>query len=151
MTKDEQLAATQDHIMRVQQRIITLLMQRARNHDKSKLEEPEATGYAELATALQSVKFGTQAYRDTLATAHHTLVHHYAQNTHHPEHWPAGIDDMSLLDIIEMFCDWKAASERARNGSGSILSSIAYSVERFNISPQLQHILENTARELGWT
>ncbi len=55
---------------------------------------------------------------------------------------------MSLLDVIEMLCDWKAAGERHHDGS--MERSLRVNRERFSISPQLQQILENTARELGW-
>jgi Family of unknown function (DUF5662) len=76
------------------------------------------------------------------------LAHHYAANAHHPEHWPSGISDMSLLDIVEMLADWKAASERTRQGS--IAASLAHNRERFGISDQLFSILANTVKELGW-
>lgn len=149
MNLAESNAATQQHIIKVQQRIIDLLMQRARNHDRSKLEEPEASGYAELSARLSDIVYGSQEYRNALATAHTVIAHHYAHNSHHPEFWPNGVDDMSLLDVMEMFCDWKAAGERMKQG-GSIMQSIAYNKDRFHLSPQVVHILENTAKELGW-
>jgi hypothetical protein len=55
---------------------------------------------------------------------------------------------MSLLDLLEMACDWKAASEMSPNGS--FAGSIEYSRERFNLSDEMVRILENTGRELGW-
>jgi hypothetical protein len=58
------------------------------------------------------------------------------------------VDGMSLLDVLEMLCDWKAAGER--HADGSIERSLSVNKARFNISPQLHAILENTARELGW-
>ena len=51
---------------------------------------------------------------------------------------------MSLWDICEMFCDWKASSERVR--AGNILKSIETNAERFKIDNQLKQILINTAR-----
>jgi hypothetical protein len=71
------------------------------------------------------------------------LDHHYANNSHHPEHYKNGIDDMSLLDLVEMICDWKAASERHNNGN--IRKSIEVNGKRFEMSPQLIRIFENTA------
>ena len=44
------------------------------------------------------------------------IDHHYANNRHHPEHWPNGINDMTLMDLIEMLADWKAATARNKNG-----------------------------------
>jgi hypothetical protein len=50
---------------------------------------------------------------------------------------------MNLIDLVEMLCDWKAASER--HNDGNIRKSIEINASRFTISPQLVKILENTA------
>jgi len=47
-----------------------------------------------------------------------------------------------------MFCDWKAASEKHKNGS--IEGSLQINRERFGLSEQLLNIFENTRRELEW-
>jgi hypothetical protein len=74
------------------------------------------------------------------------IEHHYAKNRHHPEHWPNGIDDMTLLDIVEMLSDWRAATERNKNGN--IRTSIEKNTVRYNMSPQLAQIMQNTVREM---
>jgi hypothetical protein len=51
---------------------------------------------------------------------------------------------MDLIDLLEMFCDWKAASERHANGN--IYKSIKINKQRFNISDQLEQIFINTAK-----
>ena len=53
---------------------------------------------------------------------------------------------MDLLDIIEMLCDWWAATER--HADGDIISSIHKNTGRFSLSPQLAKILENTVRNM---
>jgi hypothetical protein len=77
------------------------------------------------------------------------LDHHYLHNNHHPEHYSNGIDGMSLLDLVEMLMDWKAASERHQEGM-NIVRSIEVSSQRFSVSEQLKRILLNTAKEIGW-
>lgn len=142
---------TLEHISKVQVRIAEVqanLDDRAARHDRSKLEEPEKSGYDRLVGRLAEVVYGTDEYRAARTEAKDTIAHHYAVNTHHPEHYPNGIAGMSLLDVIEMLCDWKAASERTKQGS--IAASLAHNKERFGISDQLASILENTVRELGW-
>jgi Family of unknown function (DUF5662) len=142
---------TEAHIGKVQARIQTIcnaLTVRAVNHDLSKLAEPEKSGFDVLTFKLASLVYGTDAYRAALDAGKPTIAHHYAVNDHHPEHWPNGIDDMSLLSIIEMLCDWKAASERTKQGS--IAASLAHNKTRFGIGDQLAAILENTVKELGW-
>lgn len=142
---------TLDHIRKVQGRISEVqghLHDRAMQHDVSKLSEPEKPGYDRLMGRLAEVVYGTDEYRAALAEAKDTIAHHYAENSHHPEHYENGIAGMSLLDVVEMLCDWKAASERTKQGS--IAQSLAHNKERFGIDDQLFSILENTVRELGW-
>lgn len=144
-------ADTIDHINKVQVRIAEMqadLDTRAAVHDRSKLVEPEKSGYDRLQIALKDVVYGTDEYRAALAEAGPTIAHHYAANTHHPEHYPDGIAGMSLLDVVEMLADWKAASERTKQGS--IAQSLAHNKQRWGISDQLAAILENTVKELGW-
>lgn len=144
-------ADTRDHIAKVFDRIdeITVLLRdRAFRHDASKLVEPEKSGYDQLTIRLKDCVYGSDAYRAALEEARETIAHHYAENSHHPEHNPNGIAGMSLLDLVEMLADWKAASERTRQGS--IAQSLKHNKDRFGIDAQLAQVLENTVRELGW-
>lgn len=139
------------HISKVQARMdecVAFLRARANAHDLSKLQEPELSGYAVLQTRLADVEYGTPAYREALAKAKPTIAHHYAANDHHPEHYPNGVAGMSLLALLEMVCDWKAASERTKQGS--IGRSLPVNVDRFGLDPQLASIIEATIRELDW-
>jgi hypothetical protein len=142
---------TIDHMTKVRKRIAEItnaLIARGSVHDLSKLQEPEKSGYDQLVTKLTDVVYGSDEYRAALAEAQPTIAHHYAANSHHPEHYPNGIAGMSLLDLVEMLCDWKAASERTKQGS--IAQSLPVNQGRFGISDQLFSILENTVKELGW-
>lgn len=71
---------------------------------------------------------------------------HEAQLYHSAD--TSGISGMSLLDLLEMLCDWRAATER--HADGNILKSLTINRERFFIGDQLYAVLENTAREMGW-
>lgn len=72
------------------------------------------------------------------------LQHHYANYRHHPEHFVKGINDMNLVDIVEMLCDWKAAS--LRQNDGNLLKSIDTNAQRFGYDDQLKQIFINTAK-----
>jgi Family of unknown function (DUF5662) len=85
----------------------------------------------------------------TLEDLKTALDHHYLHNTHHPEHYSNGVEGMSLLDLIEMLMDWKAASERHPDGM-NIARSIELSSQRFSVGEQLKQILLNMAKEFGW-
>lgn len=152
MTEQEIKAVKDDtwrHIHRVQHFMLVAavqLLERAHQHDQSKLESPEAELFAEWTPKLAAVTYGSpeyDAFRKELAVA---LNHHYANNRHHPEHWKNGIEDMNLLDILEMFCDWMAASER--HNDGNIRKSIEINAPRFDMSPQLRRLFENTVEAI---
>lgn len=137
------------HIQRVRYYIrffTDRLTTRGVNHDASKLESPEVELFAEHTEHLSDTTYGSPEYQQHLESLRPALEHHYAVNRHHPEHFQKGIDDMSLIDLCQMMADWKAASERQKNGN--LLTSIEQNAVRFNISDQLKQILINTAKLL---
>lgn len=155
MTEYDSTQDTMEHINKVQVRIAEVqanLDQRAAVHDRSKLAEPEKAGYDILVGALAGNQYGTDAFKAAMQAANTdprvkaAIQHHYDVSAHHPEHFENGIDGMSLLDVLELLCDWKGASERY----GPSLLALAHNKERFGISDQLYAILENTVKELGW-
>jgi len=140
---------TVKHIQLVRAHLCSMIEEldkRAREHDQSKLESPEKEIYGEWTPELSKTKYGTAEYMALLEKVKPALDHHYAKNRHHPQHWPDGINDMTLIDLIEMICDWKAATERVKDGN--IRYSIDVNSKRFNMSSQLTKIFENTVREM---
>lgn len=123
--------------------VIKELIERANNHDNTKLSSPEVELFDEYTPKLKEVTYDSPEYRQFIKELQPALDHHYAKSRHHPEHFPNGVKDMNLVDIIEMFCDWKAASERQLNGN--ILKSIEANQDRFGYSRDLGKIMENTA------
>jgi hypothetical protein len=143
---------TKDHIERVRDLIaatIADLRKRSLEHDASKLIEPEKSVFDTMSQTLKGITYGSDEYRAKLREMKPAIDHHYAANRHHPEHWTRGLYDMSLLDILEMLCDWKAATERMKDG-GDLKSSILINRERFEMDELLTCILMNTAKEMGW-
>jgi len=145
----EQKATNNDtwgHIDRVRTLLNTCvreLLDRGEAHDQSKLDTPEVEAFTEYTPKLAGSTYGSDEYTAFRKAMSPALEHHYANNRHHPEHHKDGVDDMNLVDILEMLCDWKAASERHNNGN--IRKSIEINADRFGLSPQLVRILENTA------
>jgi hypothetical protein len=119
------------------------LLKRGELHDQSKLESPEVEAFTEFTPKLAACTYGSEEYKSFLSAMKPALDHHYANNRHHPEHFKRGVNDMNLLDIVEMLCDWKAASER--HNDGNIRRSIEVNALRFQMSEQLVRILENTS------
>lgn len=142
------LAETHKHVRKVQSYLnmfIQDLIHRGENHDNSKFEEPELTIFAENTEQLSKVQYGSEDYKKCLEFTKPARDNHYSKNRHHPEHWPNGVEDMNLVDLLEMLADWKAAT--FRNKDGNIRRSISINSERYKFSPQLRTIFENTVRE----
>lgn len=128
--------------------VLTSIQSRLTKHDASKLESPEKEIFDEFSPKLGQLEYGSPEYKESLAQMKPALDHHYAENRHHPEHFDDGINGMTLVDLVEMLADWRAATERNKNGS--LARSLEIQQDRFEITDQLAGILENTARELGW-
>ena len=146
MTVKEQ---TQEHINKVQM-FLTMceieLIARAVNHDKSKLESPEAEVFEIYTAKLKGVTYGTPEYKQMLAEMKPALDHHYANNRHHPEYHKDGIKGMNLLDLLEMVCDWKAAT--LRHADGDIAKSLELNQKRFGYSDELKEVFRNTVNRI---
>lgn len=144
-------AATREHIALVGEhlgRFMTEIVYRMRDHDESKLHEPEKSVFDEYTPKLRGTTYGSDEYKTNMAEMKVAIDHHNAANRHHPEHFKAGINGMNLLDLLEMLCDWKAAT--MRHADGDIRRSLEINRRRFEISPQLAQILANTIQDMGW-
>lgn len=154
--------------------VVNQLIQRALVHDKSKLESPEVEIFTEYTPKLKNSTYGSEEYKSFLKGMGEALTHHYEHNSHHPEHYKKfvcngcfaeykgampnscavcgysqfqaepDITQMNLLDIVEMFCDWKAAT--MRHADGDIIKSVELNRERFKYSEDLEQIFRNTAK-----
>jgi len=143
---------TYEHIHQVQKlltRVLVDLQERLVLHDRSKLSDPEKAAFDEVSGALRKTTYGSDEYKANLAKIRPALDHHFAHNSHHPEHHEDSIAGMDLLDLLEMVCDWIAAGMRHDDGV-DFDRSTAINQERFGYSDELASILRNTARTLGY-
>lgn len=127
----------------------SILVVRAITHDRSKIAEPEITGFTQLKNDhdLSTYPYASEEYRAALRQHKPVIQDHYAKNDHHPEHFPNGIAGMSLMALIEMLADWDAAKDRSPGGN--LLDSILKNADRFGYDAVITQILINTAVELG--
>jgi hypothetical protein len=149
---------TLEHINRVQhfvEQAILNLNERSNVHDESKLLPPEKEAFDIATPKLAGLEYGSEEYKQSLRDLGPALTHHFEHNDHHPEHFENGVRGMSLMALIEMLCDWRAASERVKQRTDdpekvkTFESGLAFNKERFGISDDLYDVLVNTARELG--
>lgn len=93
------MASTVAHIARVRELLALVvedLLERSKNHDDSKLRDPELSVYAEHQDALATTKYGTPEYDELKKKVLPAIEHHYAKNRHHPEHHKNGVNDMTF-------------------------------------------------------
>lgn len=136
---------THEHIAQVRRLLLAVavdLIRRAHEHDASKLVEPELSVFNEYTPKLRDSTYGSDEYKSFLDGMGEGLRHHYAANDHHPEHFGQGIDEMNLIQLVEMLCDWKAAT--LRHADGDIHGSITKNRERFDYEAPIERLLRNT-------
>ena len=112
-------------------------------HDYSKFSIFEGMSYGEFIPEFKNVKYGTPEYDVILKKFQPAIDHHYTYNKHHPQHFENGYTDMSLLDLTEMFFDWKAASKK-KIGTGSLEKSLPINAKRFDMSEDIVKIMNNS-------
>ena len=147
----------QQEVAKILMLFAQMLLERAMVHDASKLESPEREIFIEFTPKLKGCTYGSEEYKTFLAQMKPALDHHYANNKHHPEYndingftFQTGnncaINAMDLVDIVEMLCDWLAATKR--HADGDIGKSININEKRFGINEQLSQLFRNTVAML---
>ena len=140
---------TRKHISRVQEiteNLTLAIKEQVAKHDLSKLEAPEKPVFDEMTPKLKGCTYGSPEYQGFLKEMEGCLKNHYLKNSHHPEHFENGVAGMTIMDIVEMWADWFAAS--TRHADGNFERSIQINSKRFNMDPQLVSIFENTRKAL---
>lgn len=147
MTKYETMCETYKHKQIVHtfiNKFINALLLASEKHDNSKLAPPEVDIFTEYTPKLATSTYGSEEYKQFLKKMKPALDHHYSNNRHHPEYFCDGIQGMDLVDLIEMLCDWKAAT--LRHNDGDIYKSIEINQKRFGYSDELKRIFKNTVK-----
>lgn len=138
---------TKQHIRQVRvftEKIAEAIIDRGDCHDQSKLQSLEKEIFDEYTPKLAETTYGSEEYKTYLEEMKVALKHHYSKNRHHPEYHPNGIHDMNLVDLIEMLCDWKAAT--MRHNDGNIMESIEINQERFGYDDGIKQLMINTVK-----
>ena len=121
-------------------KIASELIHRSAVHDDSKLSDEQLDRYISRHQEIHDLKYESpkrekieEKYKDLLKT-------HHSEYRHHPEHFKNGIDDMNLVDVIEMLCDWAGAG-------ADIEQSLKLNQKKYCISPQLMTLIKNTIKD----
>jgi hypothetical protein len=141
---------TRAHIRQIAARLDAVcreLRARGEVHDQSKLSGEERPWYEAVIPRLKGLKWGTVECAEAIQALGPALGHHYAHNSHHPEHYNDGVRDMDLIDLIEMYCDWAAATLRSE--TGDLRRSIEINCKKYGIESPLRDIFLNTFERYG--
>lgn len=134
----------QGFVRKYLRKLASALENRATIHDLSKFSQDEFGGFVDIQRIARTTKYNSEQYRESIDTDPVKL--HFSRNPHHPEHYSNGIDDMSLLDIIEMVIDWQSAAETY--GQSSFEESLPEQVKRFKLRPEHLYLIKLIAEEL---
>jgi len=137
--------------------VVGALLVRGQEHDQTKLQDPEVEVFEIYTPKLRDCTYGSEEYKKNMKGMQVAINHHNLHNRHHPEFYTLGpeyaakcfnspMERMSLIDLIEMICDWKAAT--LRHADGDIYKSIEMNQERFGYGDELKRILIETAKYL---
>jgi hypothetical protein len=120
------------------------LYRRGWKHDLSKYRWDEASYFAKTIFDLKRSTYGSDEYKEMLESIQPAIKVHYERNSHHPEHYKNGVQDMSELDKLEMICDWQAATRR--HATGDIYKSIEINQKRFGYDDETKEWLISIAK-----
>jgi hypothetical protein len=141
---------TLEHIRQVALRIGNVcqeLHSRGLAHDASKLGPEEKPTLDAVLPLLKAIPYGTAEYRDAVKQLGAARDHHFANNSHHPEFYANGVSGMNIIDLIEMYCDWAAAT--ASRVNGNLQESIDLNGRHFGMGDVLTGIFRNTYDRYG--
>jgi hypothetical protein len=114
-------------------------------HDESKFSEEEFDAYARKFYGKQDINGKPLEYVPGYEEA---WKHHWMNNEHHPEYWLG--EDMPLIYILEMICDWGSFSI----ASGNLNELIEYYYnnaqedEEKNLSDNTKEIIEDILKHI---
>ncbi|NNH56955.1 hypothetical protein HLI01_09055 [Rhizobium laguerreae] len=144
---------TYKHIARVRQLLgefAVEMIKRGDVHDASKFNPIEMGPLEEMQKVVDTegqAPFGSEEYKRRTDMLGPMIEHHRANNSHHPEFYADGVAGMDLFDVVEMFFDWKAASERGEESA----MNLNFACDKYKVDGALRGILFNTASRLGYT
>lgn len=132
----------QQLVAKIMLNAVRMITDRAVNHDASKLYDSERRWYVNPVYRLntEKVPYGSDYYKELTEQMGPGWEHHQSVNDHHVSEVNQ-LKTMSLISLLEMCCDWIAASRRQGNDPALPLDSL---VEKSGMGKDLQEIIKNT-------
>ena len=122
--------------------LIKALIDRASEHDLDKFHPEVVDKHCEMFEDFQKTKpdYGTPGYDEVKDRFEDIIKRHYQASRHHPEHFERGIDGMNLVDMMEMVCDWVAATPKDQD----VFDAVGLNCSKYGIDEQLMVLIVRT-------
>lgn len=130
-------------VQRWMQKFGIILLKRGEEHDNSKLEEPEFSGWCKMDEEPR-YPYGSYEYNEKIKRFHPLFVEHWKKNRHHPEYFNYNFEDMDLIDMVEMLCDWLSYRDCITYSEASKL--VSTQCDRYNFSDDVKELILNTLK-----
>ena len=124
------------------------LKKRGHAHDRTKFQQLEFDAFVSTREKFKKANYGSKEYKECTDAIKPAVDHHYQNNRHHTGYHKNGINDMTLIDVVEMICDWRAAARRSPDKT--FKDTLEYAYKKYGVEPQLVKLLNNTFNALGW-
>ena len=115
------------------------LEKRADLHDLSKYRFDEFEGFVQINQVARKYPYGSKEYMESIKD-NNVVDLHFGRNRHHPEYHANEVNDMTLIDIIEMVCDWSGAAETY--GTNTFRDSLGKQIKRFDLTSEQLYLIE---------
>ena len=123
------------------------LTNRAEVHDRSKMEDDEFEGFTAFNRIHPDLEYGSEEYKESFESirpyTEESIKKHQSRNSHHPE-YHTDVRSMGWIDIIEMVCDWYAASQ-TYSSNGSFQKSVDICKNKYNFSTEQLWLIDEIA------
>jgi hypothetical protein len=139
------------HVSEVSENIEVIaseLRKRGISHDRTKFQAIEFEAFVSTREQFKNATYGTPEYQSCVDAIQPAVEHHYQNNRHHPGFHPNGVSNMTLIDLVEMVADWKAAERRSPDKK--LIDTLDSSFNKYGIGEQLGCMIKNTLASLGW-
>src|SRR5262249_44049812 len=120
---------------------------RARVHDLSKYSDRERLGYIWLTWMYEQQGKRFEVPNGVADLVEQSLRTHRERNAHHPEAHRSP-DTMSVLDLVEMVCDWTAIAQENEGDGGSARVWAERNISRWGFSRSTRTFIFLTIDEL---
>ena len=122
--------------------LVESLMDRSVCHDLDKFHPEVVDKHCEMFENFQKNRppYGTPEYDQVRERFAQILERHYQANRHHPEHFRNGIEGMNLVDVMEMVCDWVAATPKDQD----LFDAVGLNCSKYGIDRQLMCLIVKT-------